>query len=204
MERESARPAPGRVGGGNIYLVGLMGAGKTSVGKLLARRLGKAFYDCDIEIERATGVRVPVIFEIEGESGFRARERKVLTELVQRSPVVLATGGGAVLSEQNRELLKQHGIVVYLCASPQDLWRRTRHDRNRPLLQTADPLAKLTELYRQRDPLYREVADLVVDTGNQSVNALAHRLEQRLAQLTASARACPTESADAGTKSCAP
>ena len=112
-----------------------MGAGKTSVGKLLARRLGKAFYDCDLEIERATGVRVPVIFDIEGEPGFRARERKIIAELVQRSPVVLATGGGAVLAEQNRRLLKDHGTVVYLCASPQDLWRRTRHDRNRPLQQ---------------------------------------------------------------------
>jgi shikimate kinase len=181
MATDGAQPrAPGV--SGNVYLVGLMGAGKTSVGKLLARRLGKVFYDCDHEIERATGVRVPVIFDIEGEAGFRARECRILAELVERSPVVLATGGGAVLAEENRRVLKEHGTVVYLCASPQDLWRRTRHDRNRPLLQTADPLAKLVELYRQRDPLYREVADLVVDTGSQSVSALAYRLEQKLAQ----------------------
>jgi shikimate kinase len=110
MATDSARPAPAG-GSGNVYLVGLMGAGKTSVGKLLARRLGKVFYDCDLEIERATGVRVPVIFEIEGEPGFRAREQKTLAELVQRSPVVLATGGGAVLAEQNRKLLKAHGRI---------------------------------------------------------------------------------------------
>jgi shikimate kinase len=183
METESAPSGAAPSAVGSIYLIGLMGAGKTSVGKLLARRLGKTFYDCDQEIERATGVRIPVIFEIEGEAGFRARERKMLAELVGRSDAVLATGGGVVLAEQNRRLLKEHGVVVYLCASPQDLWRRTRHDRNRPLLQTSDPLAKLTELYKIRDPLYREVADLVVDTGNQSVSALAHRLEQKLAQL---------------------
>lgn len=164
----------------NIILVGLMGAGKTSVGKMLARRLGKTFYDSDHEIERTTGVKIPVIFEIEGEAGFRAREAKVLADLVEQRDVVLATGGGAVLKECNRRVLKERGIVVYLRATPHDLWLRTRHDRNRPLLQTADPLAKLQELYAQRDPLYREVADLVVDTGSQSVNSLAHRLAARL------------------------
>src|SRR6185503_7765217 len=101
---------------GNIFLVGLMGAGKTSVGKLLARRLGKTFYDCDHEIERATGVKIPVIFDIEGEPGFRARESKVLAELVERPEIVLATGGGAVLSAGNRKLLSDHGIVIYLRA----------------------------------------------------------------------------------------
>jgi shikimate kinase len=201
MDIDSARPRSKNATAGNVYLVGLMGAGKTSVGKLLARRLGKAFYDCDLEIERATGVRVPVIFEIEGEPGFRARERKVLAELVHRSPVVLATGGGVVLAEQNRKLLKENGTVVYLCASPQDLWRRTRHDRNRPLLQTADPLAKLQELYKQRDPLYREIADLIVDTGNQSLSALSHRLEQRLAEIAPKPLAEPAISK---TDTCAP
>jgi shikimate kinase len=203
MATDNARPGAAGLSG-NVYLVGLMGAGKTSVGKLLARRLGKTFYDCDLEIERATGVRVPVIFDIEGEPGFRAREGRVLAELVQRSPVVLATGGGAVLSAQNRKLLKEHGTVVYLCASPQDLWRRTRHDRNRPLLQTADPLAKLTELYKERDPLYREVADLVVDTGNQSVSALAYRLEQKLAQSGMPAHLRQGEADATKTKTCAP
>jgi shikimate kinase len=165
---------------GSIFLVGLMGAGKTSVGKVLARRLGKAFYDCDHEIERATGVKVPVIFDIEGEAGFRARESRVLAELVTRTDIVLATGGGAVVSAANRKLLGEHGIVVYLRATPTDLWQRTRHDRNRPLLQTADPLARLTELYEERDPLYRAAADIVIDTGSQSLISLAHKLEHRL------------------------
>ncbi|MGQ0523294.1 MAG: shikimate kinase [Betaproteobacteria bacterium] len=168
---------------GSIFLVGLMGAGKTSVGRALARRLHKQFCDSDHEIERLTGVKIPLIFEIEGEAGFRLRETKVLTELTQRPDIVLATGGGAVLSEQNRRLLKQHGTVVYLRASPRDLWVRTRHDKNRPLLRNTDPLVTLQALFAERDPLYREIADLVVDTGNQTVAALAHRLESRLARL---------------------
>lgn len=165
---------------GNIYLVGLMGAGKTSVGRFLAKRLGKTFYDCDHEIERRTGVKIPVIFEIEGETGFRARETAVLGELARLSDIVLATGGGAVVSAENRRVLACHGTVVYLRASPSDLWQRTRHDRNRPLLQTADPHAKFEQLFAERDPLYREIAAVIVDTGSQSVRSLAHRLEQRL------------------------
>ncbi len=182
---------PGSVERENIFLVGLMGAGKTSVGKLLARRMGKRFYDSDHEIERITGVRIPVIFEIEGEPGFRARESRMLAQLAKGSGVVLATGGGAVLSEQNRKVLSQHGTVVYLRASPHDLWHRTRHDRNRPLLQTGNPLAKLTELFTERDALYREVADVIVDTGSQSVSSLAHRLEQKLMQLGSSKTDAP-------------
>jgi shikimate kinase len=165
---------------GNIFLVGLMGAGKTSVGRLLAKQFGKTFYDCDLEIERRTGVKVPVIFEIEGEEGFRVRESAVLRELADLHDIVLATGGGAVLREENRRFLRQKGTVVYLRASLEDLWQRTKHDRKRPLLQTADPRAKLEQLFIQRDPLYREVATLVVDTGNQSLRNLAHRLEQCL------------------------
>ena len=166
----------------NIFLVGLMGAGKTSVGRALAKRLHKTFYDTDQEIERATGVKIPVIFEIEGEAGFRAREAKLLAELVRHTNIVLATGGGAVLSEQNRRLLAEHGTVIYLRATAPDLWQRTHHDKNRPLLQTDDPLKKLQELFAQRDPLYREIADVIIDTGSQSVGSLAHKLEQRLAQ----------------------
>lgn len=165
---------------GNIFLVGLMGAGKTTVGRRLARRLGKTFYDCDEEIERATGVKIPVIFDIEGEAGFRAREARMLAELVARSDIVLATGGGAVLSADNRKLLAENGVVVYLRAVAADLWARTRHDRNRPLLKTDQPLARLEQLYAERDPLYRSVADLIVDTGSQSLGSLAHRLEQQL------------------------
>lgn len=165
---------------GNIFLVGLMGAGKTSVGRRLARRLGKSFYDCDEEIERATGVKISVIFEIEGEAGFRAREAKMLSELVAQSDIVLATGGGAVLSADNRRLLTENGVVIYLRAVAADLWQRTRHDRNRPLLKTDQPLTKLEQLFAERDPLYRSVADIIVDTGNQSLGSLVQRVEQQL------------------------
>lgn len=188
----------------NIFLIGLMGAGKTSVGKLLARRLGKMFFDCDHEIERATGVRVPVIFEIEGEDGFRLRENRMLAELTRSRGIVLATGGGAVLSEENRALLSANGIVVYLRAAPHDLWQRTRHDRNRPLLQTPDPLAKLTQLHAERDPLYREIADVIVDTGHQSVGSLVHRLEQKLVQLGASPAGKLEAQGEEHARTCAP
>jgi shikimate kinase len=164
----------------NIFLVGLMGAGKTTVGRLLARQLGKTFIDSDQEIEARTGVRIPVIFEIEGEAGFRKREESVIEELTGQSNIVLGTGGGAVLSAANRALLKSRGMVVYLRGSPEQLFERTRHDKNRPLLQTEDPLARLKALYAQRDPLYRESADLVVDTGRQSVASLTRQLRDKL------------------------
>ena len=166
---------------GNLYLVGMMGAGKTTVGRLLARRLKLRFFDCDHEIEHRCGVKVPLIFDIEGEAGFRARETQVLAELTALEGVVLATGGGAVLSEANRRRLAAGGTVIYLCAQPEDLYERVRQDRNRPLLATADPLGRLRQLYVQRDPLYREVADLVVDTGRQSVQSLARTLVDQLA-----------------------
>lgn len=171
----------------NIFLVGLMGAGKTTVGRLLAKQLGKTFIDADHEIEARTGVKIPVIFEIEGEEGFRRREEAVIAELTQLNDIVLGTGGGAVLSPKNRELLHSRGIVVYLRGTPEQLYERTRHDRNRPLLQTADPLARLRELYAQRDPLYREIADLVVDTGRQSVAGFARQLKDKLELLLLSA-----------------
>lgn len=164
----------------NIYLVGLMGAGKTTLGKQLARRLHKQFYDSDQEIEARTGVRVPVIFEIEGEAGFRTRETEAIARLTGLDQVVLATGGGAVLDAGNRDQLKRNGFVLYLHAQPRDLWQRTRHDRNRPLLQTTDPLTMLEKLYELRDPLYRETADLVVDTGKQSLAALLRCLLPQL------------------------
>ena len=167
---------------GNIFLVGMMGAGKTSVGRMLARNLGKTFHDSDQVIESRTGVKIPVIFELEGEAGFRARELAVIEELTALTDVVLATGGGAVLAERNRALLHERGTVVYLRATVNDLWNRTRHDRNRPLLQTADPLGRMRELYAQRDPLYREIAHLVVDTGSQSLKSLVLRLQQMLEQ----------------------
>jgi len=165
---------------GSIFLVGMMGAGKTSVGRVLAKRLQKTFYDSDHVIEDRTGVKIPVIFEIEGEAGFRVRESAVVDELTALRDIVLATGGGAVLSEKNRDRLRTRGMVVYLRASVRDLLNRTRHDKNRPLLQAADPRARLTELYEKRDPLYREVAHLTVDTGSQSLTSLVNRLCQLL------------------------
>lgn len=176
-----ARRAPPAITG-NIYLVGLMGAGKTSVGKLLAKRLSRQFHDSDHEIEARTGVRIPVIFEIEGEAGFRQRESAVIDELTQTEGIVLATGGGAVLDPRNREVLHSRGTVVYLRASVDELYNRTRRDRNRPLLQTADPRGRLAELMKVRDPLYREVAHIIVDTGSQSLRTLIGRLEAALAR----------------------
>lgn len=170
---------------GNIFLVGLMGAGKTTIGKLLARRLKKTFIDCDHELERRTGVKIPLIFELEGEAGFREREAALIRELAQRQDLVLATGGGAVLRKENRDALAQNGTVVYLNAKVEDLWLRTQHDKNRPLLQTADPQAKLYELFAQRDLLYREIADIIVTSGQQNVQYAAREVERRLREIPA-------------------
>lgn len=165
---------------GNIILVGMMGSGKTTVGKLLAKQLGKTFIDSDEEIQRRTGVTIPHIFDVEGETGFRIREGCVIQELLKLDNIVLATGGGAILSANNRPMMKQNGIVVYLKSSVHDLWQRTRHDHNRPLLQTGNPRAKLQELHDLRDPLYMETADVIIHTGKQSVQILLERLQHKL------------------------
>lgn len=146
----------------NVYLVGLMGAGKTTIGKALAKRLAYHFVDSDHEVEARTGVRLPTIFEIEGEEGFRKREAQVIADLATWSGHVVATGGGAVLRADNRENLQASGLVVYLDVPLATLCERTRHDRNRPLLHVRDPMQKLRELHAQRDPLYRSIADLIV------------------------------------------
>lgn len=159
-----------------------MGAGKTTVGRLLAKNLGAVFYDTDQEIEKRTGVRVPVIFEMEGEGGFRKREVGMIDELTQMQNIVLATGGGAVIAPENREHLKSRGIVIYLRASVHDLYLRTRFDRNRPLLQNTNAQAKLEELFAARDPLYREVATYIVDTGNQPVMNIVQKIEELIGQ----------------------
>ncbi|MDP2787096.1 MAG: shikimate kinase [Pseudomonadota bacterium] len=164
----------------NIFLVGLMGSGKTTIGKILARQHGVPFFDSDHEIVARCGVSIPTIFEIEGEAGFRRREACVIDELSQRHGVVLATGGGAILAPESRTLLKARGTVVYLRCQPQELFMRTRHDKNRPLLQTDDPLKKLKELYAARHALYMEAADIVLNSSRQSSHALVRRLENSL------------------------
>jgi len=155
-----------------------MGAGKTTVGKLLAKSLGKTFYDTDHVIEQRTGVKIPTIFEVEGEAGFRKREAAMIEELTQLSNIVLATGGGAVIAEDNRQRLKQHGYVIYLRANVNDLWYRMRNDKHRPLLQNVDVRARLEQLYHQRNPLYTESASLIVDTGSQPVANIIQHIEQ--------------------------
>jgi shikimate kinase len=162
----------------SIFLVGPMGAGKTSIGRRLAQLLDFEFIDTDHEIEARTGATISWIFDVEGEAGFRRREQAVIDELTQRPAVVLGTGGGAVISEVNRQHLQDRGIVVYLRADLDELLARTARDKNRPLLQTDDPRQTLAELVRQRDPWYREVADIVFDTRRQSVGAAAQRLHQ--------------------------
>lgn len=153
-----------------------MGAGKTTVGKLLAKKLGRQFIDSDHEIEARCGVSIPVIFEMEGEEGFRKREAQVIDELSQQSNLVLATGGGAVLLAENRQHLHDRGYVIYLRANPHELWLRTRNDKGRPLLNNDDPKGTLEKLYEIRDPLYRETAHHVIDTGKPSVAQLVNTL----------------------------
>ncbi len=165
-----------QVSANNLYLVGMPGAGKTSVGRQLARRMQRTFIDADHEIEARTGVGIPLIFDIEGEQGFRDRESKVIAELAHESDLVVATGGGAVLRPQNRAALKQGGMVIYLHATPRLLFERTRLDPNRPLLQVADPMHKIEELFAQRDPLYREVADIVINSVGGSISHLVKQI----------------------------
>lgn len=165
---------------GNIILVGMMGSGKTTVGRLLARLLGKAFIDSDEEIQKRTGVSIQHIFDVEGEAGFRQREAGIVQELLQRNDIVLATGGGSILDLHSRQVMRENGTVVYLKSGIHDLWQRTRHDRNRPLLKISDPRAKLQELFEQRNPLYTETADIVIHTGKQSVQVLLSALLRKL------------------------
>ena len=160
----------------NIYLVGLMGAGKTTIGRQLARRRGRRFYDSDHEIVARTGVPIPTIFEIEGEEVFRRRESLAIAEMTSGTDIVLATGGGVVLSPENRRRLHDTGWVVYLNVPPAMLFERTRLDRNRPLLRVENPLGKLEELHALRDPLYRETAHLVVDGSHLVASGVVHHL----------------------------
>lgn len=162
---------------GNLFLVGLPGAGKSTLGRQLSRRLRKRFVDADAELEQRLGVSIPTIFEIEGEAGFRDREEAVIADLTALVDIVLSTGGGAVIRPGNRARLRENGTVIYLHAEPAALWGRIRHSRNRPLLKTADPLARLAELYSQRDALYRETATYVVESERGEVMRLMRTFE---------------------------
>ena len=159
-----------------------MGAGKTTIGRQLARKLHLEFYDSDREIEVRTGVSIPTVFEIEGEDGFRRREAQVIAELACLPPCVIATGGGVVMRQENRDVLKASGWVVYLDVPPQILWERTRLDRNRPLLRVDDPLERLRELYVQRSPLYREAADIVIDGGRIQAHTIVSVLTKEMGE----------------------
>jgi shikimate kinase len=164
----------------NIFLVGPMGAGKSTVGRQLAAALSFEFQDSDQEIQRRTGVDIPTIFEYEGEEGFRRRERQVIDELSRQDGVVLATGGGAVLRPDNRQDLTSRGLVIYLQCSPEQQHARTSRGRNRPLLHTEDPLARLRSLMDERDPLYRQVADIVVSTERRGTSSVVKEIRRRL------------------------
>lgn len=165
---------------GNVFLIGPMGAGKTTIGRHLATLLDKRFVDIDQEIEKRTGVTIPVIFDVEGESGFRRRESAAIEDLTRDRNIVLATGGGAVLLEENRKVLKARGTVVYLQADVETLVERTRRDRNRPLLQTEDPRGKIEEILQRREPIYRELADIIANTGQRSPSSVARDIVLQL------------------------
>jgi shikimate kinase len=157
-----------------------MGAGKSTVGKLLAKKLGRRFLDADHVIEDRCGVKIPVIFEMEGEDGFRKREAQAIKDITAEPDVILATGGGAVLLPENRQLLSERGTVIYLHANPMELWYRTKGGEGRPLLKNGDAKKILENLYAIRDPLYREIADYVIETGKPSVNQLVNTLIMQL------------------------
>ena len=167
----------------NIFLIGSMGAGKSTIARRLAATLDKEFVDADRELEQRTGVEVPLIFELEGEDGFRKRERDLLAELVMRRDIVLATGGGVVLSADNRANLAEHGFVIYLDTPVDLLVARVARDRHRPLMQTADPKATMREIMRIRDPLYRESADIVVKSSHRSSRFVVREILQRIEAL---------------------
>ena len=157
-----------------------MGAGKSTVGKLLAKKLDRRFLDADHVIEDRCGVKIPVIFEMEGEDGFRKREAQAIKDITAEPDVILATGGGAVLLPENRQFLSERGTVIYLHANPMELWHRTKGGEGRPLLKSGDAKKILENLYAIRDPLYREIADYVIETGKPSVNQLVNTLIMQL------------------------
>lgn len=164
----------------NIILVGLMGAGKSTIGRHLAKKLNKKFLDSDHIIEERTGVDISTIFEIEGEQGFREREEQIIDELCQMTDIILATGGGAVLRKENRNNMQNGGHVIYLRTNADLLYSRIRYDKSRPLMQTKNPRDTLKKLLDNREPYYLEVADSVVTTGKQKINIIVKKVEETL------------------------
>ncbi len=160
----------------NIYLIGLMGAGKTTIGRQLAKALQLPFYDSDKAIEEQTGVDIPTIFEYEGEEGFRLREQNMIKELTQISGIVLATGGGVILREQNRKVLKKNGFVIYLQCSVDKIVQRTKRDTQRPLLFTDNPRERIEKLFLERDELYLSCADFIIETSNKQSKAVVSNI----------------------------
>ena len=160
----------------SIYLIGPMGAGKSTIGRLLAKTLGITFVDSDKEIERKTGVSIPMIFEYEGEAGFRKREAEMIAELTNQDSIVLATGGGSILLSENRSCLRNRGFVVYLHCPVDKQLERTHKDSNRPLLKTDNPRQRLIDLFEIREPIYRGLADCVVDTGQASSRSVVRQI----------------------------
>ena len=160
----------------SIFLVGMMGAGKSTVGLRLARRLDRPYLDVDRELEARLGVDIPTIFDLEGEAGFRRREAALIDELTRQSGLVLATGGGAVLLPENRLAMRSRGLVVFLKPTPAELWQRLRRDRHRPLLQTPDPRGRIQQLLIEREPLYHEIADHVIQSGRQPAEQVVERI----------------------------
>ncbi|MEQ8288265.1 MAG: shikimate kinase AroK [Gammaproteobacteria bacterium] len=164
----------------NIIFIGPMGAGKTTIGRLVAKRLDKDFYDSDHEIESRTGADIPWIFEIEGEEGFRKRETTIITELCELENIVLSTGGGVILSQDNCKQLKDNGIVIYLKSSAEKLLKRIQTDKRRPLLQTDDKLGRIRDILKEREPMYESLADEIIMTDRQTVNQIVKQILNKI------------------------
>lgn len=167
----------------NIILIGPMGAGKTTIGRQIAKIFYYDFYDSDREIEERTGASIPLIFDLEGEEGFRKREQNVIADLCTKNHIVLATGGGAVLKKENQDALKRSGTIIYLSADIDDLLERTAKDKNRPLLQADNPKAILKKILIDRDPIYRKLADIILTTNKMTVHTAVKELENKLKNL---------------------
>ena len=160
----------------NIFLIGPMGSGKTTIGKKLANRVSKKFYDSDDEIKKNTGADIPLIFEIEGDSGFRVREKKVISELVLLDNIVLSTGGGTILDNENRNMLAENGLIIYLKSSAERIYKRTSGDKSRPLLQVSDRLGKIKEILAERESIYKSLADEIIEIDTIGINEIIKKI----------------------------